>query len=40
MSHHSKNWHMSDFECNSILSCDCSDDEDSSKILIETVYQG
>ena len=34
MSHHSRNWHINDVDCNGILSCDCSDDEDSSKRLM------
>ena len=34
------NWHMSVVVYNSIHSCDCgSDEEDSSKMVIETIYQ-
>ena len=34
MSHSSRNWHMNDGDCNRILSCDCSADEDRSEKLM------
>ena len=34
MSHSSRNWHMNDVDCDGILSCDCSEDEDSSERLM------
>ena len=34
MSHSSRNWHTNDGDCDSILSCDCSTDEDSLKRLM------
>ena len=39
MSCYSKNWNMSDVECDSILSHDCSDDVDSFKKVDDTIYQ-
>ena len=34
ISHHGKNWHVNDVDCDSILSHDCNDDEDTSKRLM------
>ena len=34
MSHTSESWHMNDGDCDSILSCDSSDDKDGSERLM------